>query len=71
MVHRLLGGLAHLVHDVLGSGQVRVAHAHVHDVHALVAHLHLELVDHREHVGRQSFHAGKLFHGGLDRKSVV
>jgi len=63
VVDGLLHGLHELVHHVLGRGQVGVAHAQVHDVGALVAQLHLELVDRGENIGRQTVYPGELVHG--------
>ncbi len=57
-----LRDLHQLVDDVLRGRLVGVAHAEIDDVLAARSGRRLELVDDREHVGRQPLDAAELFH---------
>ncbi len=62
---RLADGLLQLVDDVLRRRQVRIAHAEIDDVGALVARAGLRLVDDLENIGRQALDAMELVHGPI------
>ena len=62
---RLADGLDQLVDDVLGRGEIGIAHAEVDDVGAGGAGLGLELVDLLEDVRRQAPHAVEFRHRAI------
>ena len=64
MIARIAGGFDQLCDDGAGSGAVRIAHAEIDDVQAVMACLGLHLVDDGEHVGRQFLDAVKVFGPG-------
>ena len=65
MVAGIAGGLDQLVHDVLGGGLVRIAHAEVDDVLPLAPRLRLEVIDDGEDVGGQPLDPVEVVHGVL------
>src|SRR5581483_840335 len=63
---RLTYGLAHFFDNMRGRRQIRVAHAKIDDVHALIAGGSLHPVHDLENVGRQTADAVKVWRHGSE-----